>query len=60
MAQFSFSFCPDFCRTTEHRHYLPPAVRQQGTHGKTGRRTPVRMPVRDNACSERKTKNAAA
>lgn len=60
MAQFSFSFCPESCRTAKHRHCLPPTVRQQGTHGKTGRKAPVRMPLRDNVCSERKAKNAAA
>lgn len=49
MAQFSFSFCPDFCRTTEHRHYLPPAASKQGTHRTPpAERPPVRMPVRDN------------
>lgn len=60
MAQFSFSFCPESCRTAKHRHCLPPTVRQQETHRKTSREGPVWMPVRDNACSERKTKNAAA
>lgn len=56
MAQFSFSFCLDFAGPTEHRHYLPPAASKQGTHRKHSREVPVWMPVRDNACSERKTK----
>lgn len=56
MAQFSFSFCPESCRTAKHRHCLPPTVRQQETHRKTSRKAPVRMPLRDNACPERKTK----
>lgn len=53
MAQFSFSFCPDFAeplRTgTAGR---PPPASQQGTHRKHSREVPVWMPVRDNACSE--------
>lgn len=60
MAQFSFSFCPESCRAAEHRLYLPPAASQQETHRKTSRKAPVRMPLRDNVCSERKAKNAAA
>lgn len=60
MAQFSFSFCPESCRAAEHRHYLPPAASQQETHRKTSRKDPVWMPLRDNVCSERKAKNAAA
>lgn len=60
MAQFSFSFCPESCRAAEHQHCRSPAASQQGTHRKHSREVPVWMPVRDNACSERKTKNAAA
>lgn len=59
MAQFSFSFCPDF-RRTHRAPALLAACRQQasqqGTHRKHSREVPVWMPVRDNACSERKTK----
>lgn len=47
MAQFSFSFCPKFSRTAEHRHYLPPAASKQGTHRKHSREVPVWMPVWD-------------
>lgn len=53
-------FLPGFPQDYRDRHYLPHTVRQQGTHRKHSREVPVWMPVRDNACSERKTKNAAA
>lgn len=57
MAQFSFSFCPNF-RRAHRAPALLAAYRQQAGYSPEPQQKgpPVRMPVRDNACSERKTK----